>query len=133
MHGLVAHGVGFDQIAGLDEIVHWGFGHLKTPCVDQRRQQDAADWTEINGTLVAAGRVRDNGANPGFDINPRSSRNFNANVAAALGKETVRAHTRWLGMPARAPMGHGIADHLPDFTREIGAEVDKLWNAKEAA
>lgn len=52
----------------------------------QRRLQDDTDWTAINTTLVAAGRVRQNGATPGFDIVPRASRHFNVNVAAALGK-----------------------------------------------
>ena len=48
----------------------------------QRRLQDAADWTAINDTLVTAGRLRV----ADFDIKPRSSSQFNANVTAALGK-----------------------------------------------
>jgi len=48
----------------------------------QRRLQDGADWTAINDTLVAAGRVRATA----FDIKPRSSSDFNTNVTATLGK-----------------------------------------------
>ena len=50
-------------------------------------------------------------------------------VSKARGKKTgtgvafVGAHTRWLGMPARAPLGHGIADHAGEFTRQIGAAL----------
>jgi hypothetical protein len=41
----------------------------------------------------------------------------------ASGIARVRAHTRWLGIPARAPLGHGLADHMSDITDEITGEL----------
>lgn len=46
----------------------------------------------------------------------------------AYGTETVRAFTRWMSMPAREPLGHGIADHAGDFTAAITAELRAVWN-----
>lgn len=107
----------------------------------QRREQDATDWTEINGTLVAAGRVRD----PGFDITPRSSRNFNANVAAALGKsiedlfseleEVTSMEDAYAALRARrAELGNALAQALAPLTldqfehlMQIKTRIDLEW------
>lgn len=84
--------VGFDEMVAAAALVARVETDLGLPSFDdyrelvrlrrQRRQQDATDWADINGTLVTAGRVRA----AAFDIDPRSSRNFNVNVSAALGK-----------------------------------------------
>lgn len=49
--------------------------------------------------------------------------------AEALGTETVKAHSRHMHMPARYPMGHGIADHVEDLTSAISQELAGLWAA----
>jgi hypothetical protein len=41
-------------------------------------------------------------------------------------KETVRAHVRHLRIPARAPLRHGIEDHIGEFTEQIGIELETL-------
>lgn len=35
----------------------------------------------------------------------------------------VRAHTRHVDVPARAPFGHGIADHAPDYGEAISNAI----------
>ena len=58
---------------------------------------------------------------------PKSARKSKAKRRAALGTEAVRAHTRWMSMPARAPLGHGIADHVGDFTASIDSALRATW------
>jgi phage gpG-like protein len=38
--------------------------------------------------------------------------------------ETVKAHTRRMNVPARAPLQTGLADHMQDFTDAIRVELD---------
>jgi hypothetical protein len=54
-----------------------------------------------------------------------------AKSQTASGLATVRSHTRWQQVPARAPLGHGLADHGDLFTREITAELRKTWEGKQ--
>ncbi|MBK7676138.1 MAG: baseplate J/gp47 family protein [Candidatus Accumulibacter sp.] len=51
-----------------------------------REKNDAADWQSINRYLVEAGRNR----NAAFAIDPVASSNFEANLAAALGKDLAK-------------------------------------------
>lgn len=47
-------------------------------------------------------------------------------VVVASGIAFVKAHTRWMQIPARAPFGHGVADNTPTYTREIGTAVREV-------
>lgn len=49
--------------------------------------------------------------------------------AAALGTETVRAHSRVMNVPARAPMTTGITENAEIFSREITKELAAAWGA----
>jgi phage gpG-like protein len=44
--------------------------------------------------------------------------------------ETVKAHTRTMRIPARAPLRTGIEEHLDDFTTEINSELQTLLESK---
>ncbi len=48
---------------------------------------------------------------------------------AHLGTETVRGHTRHMDMPARAPLGHGLADHLPELTLAMARSIAASFTA----
>ena len=43
---------------------------------------------------------------------------------------SVSGHNRLMRQPARAPMQTGVLEHLDEFTKDIGAELLKLWETK---
>lgn len=49
---------------------------------------------------------------------------------AALGTETVRAHSRVMNIPARAPLSTGIGENMQTFSDQIGAALAKAWARK---
>ena len=46
-------------------------------------------------------------------------------VRGVTGTTTVRAHTRWLSIPARHWLGFGVADETRTFQEEIYGELKK--------
>lgn len=47
-------------------------------------------------------------------------------------KGQVKAHQRKMNIPARSPLGHGIADHFESFGETIAAELRALWEGKQS-
>lgn len=58
--------------------------------------------------------------------NPATGKPRRSKVRVATGIANVRAHTRWLQIPARAPFGHGLADHAAEYPKQITAELRAL-------
>jgi len=65
-------------------------------------------------------------------VSKKTGKGYKAKVKTASGITTVKAHTRWMSMPARAPFGHGIADNAFILTREITLEVRTDWEAMQS-
>lgn len=56
-------------------------------------------------------------------VSKKTGRAYKTNVLLRKGTAEVSAHFREMNIPARAPLGHGIADHAGEFTRAISESL----------